>query len=138
MSTTLLDANVLIDLLEERPQWFDWSAKHIEAIAGEGELLINQIIYAEVSVPYDPQPAFDERLNLPWLRREDLPWDAAFLAAKAHRSYREKGGSKLITLPDFFVGAHAAFKGYRLLTRDAARIRSYFPTVDIIAPDTHP
>jgi predicted nucleic acid-binding protein len=138
MSTTLLDANVLIDVLEERPRWFDWSAKHIELIAAAGELVINQIIYAEVSTPYGPQSDYDERLQLPWLKREDLPLDAAFLAAKAHAQYRESGGNKVVTLPDFFVGAHAASKGYRLLTRDAARIRTYFPTVDIIAPDTHP
>jgi predicted nucleic acid-binding protein len=138
MSTTLLDANVLIDVLEERPFWFDWSAKHIEAIAIDGELIINQIIYAEVSTPYGPQAVYDEHLNVPWLRREELPWDAAFLAAKAHAKYRESGGSKFVTLPDFFVGAHAQVGGYRLLTRDAARIRTYFPAVEIIAPDTHP
>jgi predicted nucleic acid-binding protein len=138
MSTTLLDANVLIDVLEERRNWFDWSAKHIEAIAVNGELVINQVIYAEVSTPYGPQSVFDARLDLPWLKREELPWGAAFLAAKAHASYRESGGSKLVTLPDFFVGAHAQVSGYRLLTRDAARIRTYFPTVEIIAPDTHP
>jgi predicted nucleic acid-binding protein len=138
MSTTLLDADVLIDVLEERPSWFDWSSKHIAEIAVSGELVINQIIYAEVSTPYGPQAAYDELLNLPWLKREDLPWHAAYLAAQAHGRYRESGGSKVVTLPDFFIGAHAAVKGYRLLTRDGARIRTYFPSVEVIAPDTHP
>jgi predicted nucleic acid-binding protein len=138
MSTTLLDTNVLIDVLEDRPIWGDWSAKHIEMLARDGDLVINQIIYAEASTPYAPQSAFDERANVAWLKREDLPWDAAFIAAKAHALYREKGGQKVSTLPDFFIGAHATVKGYRLLTRDAARIRAYFPDVYIIAPDTHP
>jgi predicted nucleic acid-binding protein len=138
MSTTLLDANILIDVLEKRPLWYDWSARHIASIAEAGQLVINQVIYAEVSTPYGPQSVYDELLNLPWLGREDLPWDAAFLAAKAHARYRDSGGSRVVTLPDFFVGAHASSKGYRLLTRDAARIRTYFPDVDIIAPDTHP
>lgn len=138
MSTTLLDTNVLIDVLEDRPVWSDWSVKHIETLAKDGDLVINQIIYAEASIPYAPQSAFDERASVAWLKREDLPWDAAFLAAKAHARYREKGGQKVLALPDFLIGAHAAVRGYRLLTRDAARIRVYFPDVHIIAPDTHP
>jgi predicted nucleic acid-binding protein len=138
MSTTLLDSNVLIDVLEQRPIWGDWSGKQIESIAATSILVINQIIYAEVSAPYSPQAVFDDRLDLAWLKREDLPWDAAFLAAKAHTAYRAKGGQRSSALPDFLIGAHAQVSGYRLLTRDAARIRSYFPTVAIIAPDTHP
>jgi predicted nucleic acid-binding protein len=138
MSTTLLDSNVLIDVLEDRPTWRDWSIRQIEANSAVGSLIINQIIYAEVSAPYAPQAEFDERLELPWLKREDLPWEAAFLAAKAHLVYRAKGGLRSSALPDFLIGAHAQVSGYRLLTRDAARIRTYFPTVDIIAPDTHP
>ena len=138
MSTTLLDSNVLVDVIEQRPVWGAWSAKQIEFVADEGELVINQIIYAEVSAPYSPQAVFDDRISLEWLRREDLPWDAAYLAAKAHVAYRQRGGRRTSSLPDFFIGAHAMVKGYRLLTRDAARIRTYFPDVDIIAPDTHP
>lgn len=138
MSTTLLDTNVLIDVLEDRPVWGDWSVRQIEASAMIGDLVINPVIYAEASTPYSPQTAFDERVNAAWLRREELPWDAAFLAGKVHARYREKGGQRTSTLPDFFIGAHASVKGYRLLTRDAARIRAYFPDVDVIAPDTHP
>jgi predicted nucleic acid-binding protein len=138
MSTTLLDTSTLIDLLEDRPVWGNWASRQIEALASTDRFVINQIVYGEASVPYTPQSDFDDQLDFPWLNKEDLPWDAAFLAAKAHKTYRNKGGLKSTGMPDFFIGAHAAVRGYRLLTRDAARIRTYFPDVEIIAPDTHP
>ncbi len=138
MSTTLLDTNVLIDLLENRPVWGAWSFRKLELLGLSDDIVINQIIYGEASVPYAPQSDFDAVININWLKKEDLPWDAAFLAAKAHAVYRSKGGQKSAALPDFLVGAHAATKGYRLLTRDAARVRTYFPDVEVIAPDTHP
>jgi predicted nucleic acid-binding protein len=138
MSTTLLDTNVLIDLLEARPVWREWAMRQLEILGPTNEFVINPIVYAEASVPYQPQSAFDGEIEFKWLKREDLPWEAAYLAGKAHAAYRAKGFARSTSLPDFFIGAHAAAKGYRILTRDAARIRSYFPTVEVIAPDTHP
>jgi predicted nucleic acid-binding protein len=138
MSTTLLDTNVLIDLLEDRPIWGRWSMRQLEILGRTDSIVFNQIIYGEASVPYSPQSAFDAVIGVEWLAKEDLPWDAAFLAAKAHANYRSKGGVKPTALPDFLIGAHASVKGYRLLTRDAARYRTYFPNVEVIAPDTHP
>ncbi len=138
MSTTLLDSNVLIDLLENRPVWGAWSTRQLGLFGLTDFIAINQIVYGEASVPYAPQSAFDAVINVDWLKKEDLPWEATFLAGKVHAEYRRKGGQKTLALPDFLVGAHAAVKGFRLLTRDAARFRTYFPSVELIAPDTHP
>jgi predicted nucleic acid-binding protein len=138
MSMTLLDTNVLIDLLENRPVWGQWSFRQLEAIGFADGVVINQIVYGEASVPYVPKTDYDAVLDVEWLNKEDLPWEAAFLAAKVHAGYRKKGGQKTMALPDFFVGAHAGIKRYRVITRDAARYRTYFPEVEVIAPDTHP
>lgn len=138
MSTTLLDSNVLIDLLENRPVWGEWSFRQLGLLGLTDGIILNQIVYGEASVPYAPQSEFEAVLNVDWLKKEDLPWEAAFLAGKIHADYRRKGGQKTMALPDFLVGAHAAVKGYRLLTRDAARFRTYFPDVELITPDTHP
>jgi predicted nucleic acid-binding protein len=101
-------------------------------------VLINQLIVAEASARFAHEFEFEETFRFPLLVRDDLPWAAAFLAGSAHQRYRKKGGARERTLPDFLVGAHAAVKGYRLLTRDARRYRAYFPDLDIVAPDTHP
>jgi predicted nucleic acid-binding protein len=138
MSTTLLDTNVLIDLLENRPVWGEWSFRQLGSLGSSDDIVLNQIVYSEASVPYGPQSEFDAVLDVSWLKKEDLPWAAAFLAGKVHTEYRKKGGQKTMALPDFLVGAHAVVKGYRLLTRDAARFRTYFPEIEVIAPDTHP
>lgn len=112
--------------------------RQLEILGRTDAIVFNQIVYGEASVPYHPQSAFDTIVGVDWLAKEDLPWDAAFLAAKAHADYRRKGGLKPSALPDFLIGAHASVKNYRLLTRDAARFRSYFPSVELISPDTHP
>ena len=138
MTSTLIDTNVLVDVIEMRPVWSDWATHQLENLAANGSLVINQITYAEASVPYADNAEFDRIINSVWLERENLPWGAAFRAAKAFQDYRRRGGVRLQSLPDFFIGAHAAFKNYRLLTRDASRFRTYFPELDIIAPDTHP
>jgi len=138
MTSTLIDTNVLVDVIEMRPVWSEWAARHLESLSEEGDLVINQIAYAEASVPYDDQREFERIINSAWLQREDLPWPAAYRAGKAFREYRRRGGLRNQTLPDFFIGAHAAVKTYRLLTRDAARFRTYFPELDIVAPDSHP
>jgi predicted nucleic acid-binding protein len=138
MQATLIDANILLDVLENRREWAAWAVRQIVKLAEDGDLVINQIIFSEVSVPYESLDAFEEILDPRWVKREDLPWEAAFKAGKVHQIYRAKGGQKLSVLPDFMIGAHAQYKTYRVLTRDPRRFRTYFPDVEIIAPDTHP
>lgn len=130
----LIDSNVLFDLLVEDPIWFRWSASAVAAAASESELAINPIIYAEVSTRFESPEEFDEVFPTEDFRRESLPYAAAFLAGKAHIAYRQRGGSRTATLPDFFIGAHAAVSGFGILTRAPRRFRRYFPTVEVIAP----
>lgn len=135
MTAVLVDSNVLIDLVTGNPEWAELSRDAILRAGRLRELVINPIIFAEVSIPYDRIEDIDECLPRNVFRREDLPWEAAFLAGKAFLAYRQRGGSRRSPLPDFFIGAHAAIRGYDLLTRDASGVGSYFPTVSIIEPD---
>lgn len=131
---TLVDANVLIDVATDDPRWSAWSAAALLEAGQGGRLLIDPIVYAEVSIAFDRIEDLDALLPETIFHREDLPWEAAFLAGKAFRTYRRRGGARSLPLPDFYIGAHAAVRGYRLLTRDAARFRTYFPTIDLISP----
>ena len=131
---TLVDANVLIDVATDDPRWSDWSAAALLEEGQGGRLLIDPIVYAEVSIAFDRIEDLDALLPETIFHREDLPWEAAFLAGKAFRTYRRRGGARSLPLPDFYIGAHAAIRGHRLLTRDAARFRTYFPTIDLISP----
>lgn len=135
MTATLVDSNVLIDVLDGDLVWSDRSADALEAVGAAGPVVINQVIYAEVSVRYEDTDELDLDLPLDIFRREQLPWPAAFLAGKAFADYRRRGGKRRSPLPDFLIGAHAAVTGMRLLTRDTARYRTYFPTVELIAPE---
>jgi predicted nucleic acid-binding protein len=137
MTSTLIDSNVLIDVVKDLDPWRVWAAARLSEAADRGRIIVNQIVVAETAIRFRDYGAA-ETLNLPQLTRESLPWDAAFEAGRAHRAYRRRGGARERTLPDFLIGAHALVRGYRLLTRDARRYRAYFPTLDIIAPDTHP
>lgn len=132
--TTLVDACVLLDLTTDDPKWADWSEDALARAGDEGPLVINPIVYAEVSVDFDSIEELDEVLANAELRREALPFEAGFLAGKAYVAYRRRGGSRRSPLADFYIGAHAAIAGHRLLTRDADRYRTYFPTVALIAP----
>jgi predicted nucleic acid-binding protein len=132
---TLVDSNVLIDVLEEDSVWSARSAEVLEIVGAAAPIVINPIIYAEVSVRYENTDELDLDLPLDLFQREQLPWHAAFLAGKAFADYKQRGGHRRSPLPDFFIGAHAAVTGMRLLTRDAARYRSYFPTVELIVPE---
>ena len=136
MTDVLVDSNVLLDVLTEDPTWFDWSASALEEHAESAVLMINPIIYAEVSVRFARIEELDVALPADLFKREPLPWDAAFLAGKCFLRYRKAGGAKRSPLPDFYVGAHAAIRGATLLTRDASRYRTYFPTLQLIAPDS--
>ncbi len=134
MIPVIVDSNVLLDVVTDDPTWGAWSSQSLERAADEAILLINALIYAEVSVGFDSIEALEEALPPDLYRRERLPYEAAFLAGKAFLRYREAGGARRSPLPDFYIGAHAAVAGYRLLTRDATRYRTYFPTVELIAP----
>ncbi|MFL5833531.1 MAG: type II toxin-antitoxin system VapC family toxin [Solirubrobacterales bacterium] len=134
MKGTLVDSNVLIDVLSGDPVWAGWSEEALARLASEGPLFINGVIYAEVSQRYSRKELLDHELPEEVFIREHLPWSAAFLAGKAYLGYRRRGGHRRSPLPDFFIGAHAAVAGLRLLTRDSARYRTYFPSLDLIAP----
>src|SRR5688572_15574282 len=134
MAATLVDANVLIDVLTEDEEWGGWSAAMLEQSAHHGSLVINPIIYAEVSLGFIRIEDLDEALPSRYYRRAELPWAAGFLAAKAFLQYRRTGGVRRAPLPDFYIGAHAAIAGLTLLTRDPKRYRTYFPTVRLLAP----
>jgi predicted nucleic acid-binding protein len=132
---TLVDSDVLLDLITEDPQWFRWSSDALAAAADRGPLVINPIVYAEVSVGFSRIEELDAVLSPDDFVRAPLPWPAAFLAAKCFRDYKRRGGSKASVLPDFLIGAHAAIDRIAVLSRDAKRYRTYFPTVALIVPD---
>ncbi len=134
MTVTLVDSNVLLDIATEDPQWSGWSEEALVDAADMGQLAINPIVYAEVSIGFPTIEELDDAIPADTFARLPLPFEAGFLAGKAFVNYRRRGGTKVTPLPDFYIGAHAAIEGYRLLTRDAARYRTYFPTVDVIAP----
>lgn len=133
MMPIIVDSNVLLDVLTGDPRWLQWSANAIAEAHDTGALVINPVIYAEISVHYSTIELVEDALPAT-LVREPIPYSAAFLAGKVFLTYRRHGGQKRSPLPDFFIGAHAAVAGYRLLTRDATRYRTYFPRLAIIAP----
>jgi predicted nucleic acid-binding protein len=134
MAGTLVDSNVILDVLTEDAAWGDWSASMLAETARTGPLAINPIIYAEVSIRFDRIEDLDDALPLRYYRRLPLPWEAGFLAGQCFVAYRRRGGPRRSPMPDFYIGAHAAIAGFALLTRDARRYRQYFPTLRIIAP----
>jgi predicted nucleic acid-binding protein len=130
----LVDSNVILDIVTEDKKWFLWSSQALANYAETYTLVINPIIYAEVSVGFDRIEDVEKVLPSAFFRRDPIPWEAAFLAAKCFLAYRRRRGKKSSTLPDFFIGAHAAVVGIPLLTRDIARYRTYFPKLKIITP----
>lgn len=133
----LVDSNVLIDIAFRDPVWADWSKAAIVATSMSHELIINQIIFAELSYRYESYQEVDSLLPVREFRREDVPYMAAYAASKAFLVYRKSGGRKERPLPDFFIGAHAAVCGYHIITRDTAGYRTYFPMVELVTPETH-
>jgi predicted nucleic acid-binding protein len=131
---TLVDSNVILDILTEDAEWFDWSSAMLARAAETGRLVINPLVYAEVSLAFDRIEDLDESLSSDYFVREPLPWDAAFLAARAFMTYPRRGGARRDPPPDFYIGAHAAVAGYTLLTRDARRYKTYFPKLRVLAP----
>lgn len=130
----LVDTNVLVDVLQVDPQWADWSISQLRAQASVHPLIINPIIYAEMSLSFLTLEGLDSAVSTLALELREIPRPAMFLAAKAYAQYCKRGGSKLQVLPDFFIGAHAAVEGWPLLTRDASRFKTYFPTLEVVAP----
>lgn len=131
---TLVDSNVLLDILTDDPTWRGWSGDALARAAEGGPVFINPVIYSEVSVRFTTIEAVEDALPHRDYRREPIPRPAAFLAGKVFVDYRRNRGTKETALPDFFIGAHAAVAGFDLLTRDVGRYRTYFPTVSLIAP----
>ncbi|TIT01855.1 type II toxin-antitoxin system VapC family toxin [Mesorhizobium sp.] len=136
--STLIDTSVLIDVWGPAGRETKWSAAAITACRREGALVINAIVWSELAPLIATETALRKAVETLKMDRELLPWEAAFLAGVTHSRYRRAGGVRERTLPDFFIGAHAAVAGHRLLTRDAARYRSYFPDLDIMSPETYP
>ncbi len=131
----LVDTNVLIDVLENDPQWADWSVSQLRAQAKIHRLAINPIIYSELSLAFSTVETLDQTIAELGLTLIEIPRPALFLAGKAFVRYRQRGGSKSNVLSDFFIGTHAAVSGYPLLTRDTRRYANYFPSVVLISPE---
>lgn len=131
---TVVDTNILLDLVTDDPRFAEWSLAQLEAASLQGPLIINDVVYAELSVRYERIEDVTEIVARAGLKHEALPAEALFLAGKAFQSYRKSRGTRTGILPDFFIGAHAAVRGMPLLTRDHARYRTYFPTVELIVP----
>jgi predicted nucleic acid-binding protein len=136
--STLIDTNVLIDVWGPAGRDTKWSASAITQCRREGALVINTIVWSELAPLIATEAALRKAVETLKMDRELLPWGAAFLAGVTHSRYRRAGGLRERTLPDFFIGAHAVVARHRLLTRDAARYRSYFPDLDIMSPENYP
>ncbi len=134
MARVLVDSNVILDVMTEDPEWLDWSRDALERCAEGNILCINPIIYTEVSVRFERVEALEAALPADMVERLSIPYEAAFLAGKCFLDYRRRGGRRTSTLPDFFIGAHAAVGRMPLLTRDTGRYRTYFPSLRLIAP----
>ena len=133
----LVDTNVVVDIWQRHPEWYPWSVAQLRAQSQVHELIINPIIYAELSMNYGSIETLDARIAALKLMLLELPRAALFLAGHAFRKYRRAGGGKSGVLPDFFIGAHAALLGCAIVTRDSARYRTYFPTVELLTPRTN-
>ena len=131
---TLIDTNVLLDLVTNDPTWADWSIRQLDTAALKGALAINDVVYTELSVRFATIEALETVLHEAGVVLEQIPRPALFLAGKAFQRYRAGGGKRSGVLPDFFIGAHAAVAGCALLSRDARRYRQYFPTIDLVTP----
>ncbi|WP_051979594.1 type II toxin-antitoxin system VapC family toxin [Edaphobacter aggregans] len=130
----LVDSNILLDIATNDVTWSEWSANALAECSEHSSLMVNPIIYAEVSVGFSTIEALNAALPTSIYQRAPLPWEAGFLAGKSFLAYRKRGGTRNTPLPDFYIGAHAAIEGLGLLTRDAARYQTYFPKIEILCP----
>ena len=130
----LVVSNVILDILTEDKKWFSWSSETLAYLAEQNTLVINPLIFAEVSIRFERIEDLEDALSPSLFRHDPLPWEAAFLAGKCFLAYRRRGGRKRSPLPDFFIGAHAAVAGISLLTREISRYQTYFPSLKLISP----
>jgi predicted nucleic acid-binding protein len=138
MTSVLVDTNIFIDVFGPETLFKDWSSGVIVKLRSEAKFVLTPIVWAELATMAPSEDELMFMLARLELVREPLPFSAAYRAGLAHTAYRHAGGLRERTLPDFLIGAHALLKSHRLLTRDAARYRAYFPSIDIISPETHP
>jgi hypothetical protein len=138
MTSVLVDTNVLIDVFGRPTPFLDWSVQQLAIWKRQAQLVLTPVVWAELAGLRTSEADLAGTLAPLDLVREPLPFSAAYEAGRAHVAYRKAGGARERTLPDFFIGAHATVKSYRLLTRDPQRYRGYFPSLDIISPETHP
>jgi len=134
MPTYLTDSNIVLDIMTHDPTWYEWSSETLCRVAESNMLAINPVIYSEVSIRFDRIEDLEAALPTQSFARLPIPWEAAFLAGKCFVKYRKLGGTRKSPLPDFYIGAHAAVSGLTLITRDAARYRTYFPKLKLICP----
>jgi len=137
MADILVDSNVILDIFTEDKQWFQWSASQLTNLSNHSILVINPIIYAEISIGFDQIEEWKAALPKNYFRYDPLPYQAAFLAGKCFLNYRRRGGTKRSPLPDFYIGAHAFVEKMTLLTRDQGRYKTYFPNLNLITPSTN-
>jgi len=134
MRGILIDSNVILDIFLDDPNWAGWSESTLEKFSSITKLFINPIIYSEVSIGFKRIEELEAALNRAGFQMLEIPKEALFLAGKAFLKYRKKAGIKRSPLPDFYIGAQAAIFEMDLVTRDASRYRTYFPTVKLISP----
>jgi hypothetical protein len=134
-TSILVDTNVLVDVMTFNSVWFDWSRAALSLAVERSRVVINPIVYAEIGTRFSTSEELDGQHFMRFLDREEVPWQAAFLAGHAHLQYRRLAGTRLTTLSDFFIGAHAFVAGHHLLTRDSRRFETYFPDVKVISPE---
>lgn len=130
----LVDTNVILDVIENDPEWAAWSQSQLDAASLKFSLVINPVIYAELSIAYQRIEELEAMIKRAELRLESIPREALFLAGRVYLKYRQQRGTKSGVLPDFFIGAHGSVAGIPLLTRDVTRYRAYFPSLKLISP----
>jgi predicted nucleic acid-binding protein len=136
MAVILIDSCVVTDLSDPASAWFEWSASTLEQLDQNNTFVINPIVYAECSIGFELIEEVEALFEHLGFAIQPIPREALFLAGKAFLQYRERQGNKSNVLPDFFIGAHAAVAGYPLMTRDRGRFRTYFPSVELIMPES--
>ena len=130
----MVDSCVYLDIFSEDPKWCAWSSGALSDAANQGTIVINPVIYAEISIRFTQIEELESLLPPDVFEYREIPREAAFLAGKTFLKYRRRGGQRPLPLPDFFIGAHAAIQQLDLITRDTRRFREYYPSLNLICP----
>lgn len=130
----MVDSCVFLDIFTRDAHWFDWSSEAVVEAANNGSIVLNTVIYSEISIRFERIEDLETLLPADVFEYHPIPREAAFLAGKCFLGYRRRGGQKALPLPDFFIGAHASIAGLDLVTRDVKRFREYFPGLKLICP----